>query len=148
MTTEYRQELVLIGRILKAEEKRVIPPGVHYGQIIKVEYRDEPYEYVDFIVTCADIDPKIQLKHGCPNSLTQDNKLWTFLELFGAINVNDAVDPEKMAIGHWLQYQTINKKSEKNGKMYANIVDNSFVILKGPPEEQDKAAPDFAAFQK
>jgi len=108
---------------LEWQEAKRIPDGKHTGRIVRVDYREEPYEYTDIVVRIDDID--IEIRYGCPTFLTEKSKLGRLLTVFGdKFEVGKKVDPNKILAGRKVEFMTLTKRN-KDGKEYAEIVEDS-----------------------
>lgn len=95
--------------------------GKHKGKISSVEYRETPYKYTDVFI--KEEKTEFELKFGCPTSTSEKSKLMRLLAKFQEIKPGDKVDPEKVLVGKDVTFMTITE--EKNGKKYAEIIDDS-----------------------
>lgn len=103
-----------------------IPDGSHTGEITKVTYRTDPYEYTDVSVKPTEHD--VELKYGCPSSLTPNTKLGRLMQAFGARSEKGSkIDPEKVLVGKQVQFMTMKKKS--GDKEFTEIVEDSLKPL-------------------
>ena len=103
-----------------------IPDGEHKGIITKITERTDPYHYVDiWIKVSLDNDKEIELKYGCPATLSQKSKLGKLLEKFGEkYEAGKESDPEEVLVGKNVRFMTLKIKDDK-GVEYSEIVDNS-----------------------
>jgi hypothetical protein len=103
-----------------------VPDGIHSGEIARIEYRTEPYEYTDFVIKLDDVKDA-EMKYGTPSVLTTNSKLGRMLQALGIIpEVGVKIDPEKLVIGKKVTLMTITKKSKKDAsKEYSEIVEDS-----------------------
>lgn len=109
---------------LEWKESIQISDGKYNGEIIRVVNRTEPYNYTDVFIQPD--GKEIELKYGCPTMLTPNSKLGRLLTLFGSgFQKKGKVDPEKVLKGRRVEIMVINKKSKKDGKEYAEIVEDS-----------------------
>ena len=108
---------------LEWKEPIQIPDGSHQGKIIKIEKRDEPYEYTDVIVK---LDTKeIELKYGCPTTLSENSRLGRLVQMFGEKpKPKQKLDIEKVLVGKRVDLMTITKKN-KEGREFSEIVEDS-----------------------
>jgi len=113
--------------IWKAQIK--IPDGSHQGEIVRVEYRDQPFSYTDLVLKLNDVEGA-EITYGCPSVLTPTSKLGTVMQLFGSkFEVGAETDPS-ILIGKKCTFMTINKKSKKNpAQEYAEVVSESLKPL-------------------
>lgn len=108
---------------LEWKEPVKIPDGSQSGEITKVEYRDEPYQYTDIFIKIDNLD--FELKYGCPTILSPDSKLGRLMKVFGAASeAGTKLDPDKVLIGKRVVFMTLMKKN-KDGKEYSEIVADS-----------------------
>lgn len=109
------------------QEPVKIPDGNHSGEITRIQYRFEPYEYTDVCVKIDMENAKIELKYGCPSILTENSKLGKLLIAMGAkFEKGKKEDPEKVLVGKRVTFMTLTKKSKKDKtKEYSEIVEDS-----------------------
>ena len=111
-----------------------IEDGVHKGVIKRVEYRDEPYEYVDIYVQLSDTE--IELKYSCPQSLSESSKIGRLLMKFGVkpnYDSDEDVKVEKYLVGQVVTFMTLKEKSKKDpSREYSVIVDDSLKLATVP----------------
>lgn len=113
---------------LEWKEIKNIPDGKHSGEIIKIIYRTEPYEYTDILVKLDDAD--IEIKYGCPTTLSENSKLGRLMTAFGEkFEKGKKTDPEKVLVGKKVELMTITKRN-KDGREYAEIVEDSLKPVK------------------
>jgi len=111
------------------EAPKSLPEGKHRGEITRVDYRFEPYEYTDIYVKTKGKEGEIELKYGCPSKVTPQTKLGKLLKAFGAdLKPGNKVDPEKILVGKKCEFMTINEETERG--TFARIVDGSLKPLK------------------
>lgn len=104
-----------------------IPDGNHKGQITKILYRTEPYDYTDIYVS-VEGQEGVEIKYGCPSTISKTSKLGRVLVTFGIKLVpGNKVDPDKVLIGRKCSYMTIRKA--KDGKEFSEIVEDSLKPL-------------------
>ncbi len=109
---------------LEWKESIQIPDGKKSGEITKIEYRTDPYEYTDIFVKLDELD--FEMKYGCPTILSENSKLGRVMQLFGeTFEKGKKSDPEKTLVGKKVELMTITKKSQKTGKDYAEVVEDS-----------------------
>lgn len=96
--------------------------GTYKGKIVEVKRRMEPYDYADFYI--QEDNSKVDLKYSCPAKLSKNTKLGTFLSWFIEFKEGEKVNLEQL-IGKKVQFSIINKKSKRDGKVYAEIIDGS-----------------------
>ena len=112
------------------KESIEIPDGNHTGEITKIEYRHDPYEYTDIFIKLDDIDCGVELKYGCPTNLSENSKLGSLIQVFGEKpEKGKKIDPEKVLIGKKVSCMTITKKSKESGKSFSEIVQDSIKPL-------------------
>ena len=110
---------------LEWKERVEIADGNHTGEISRIEYRHEPYEYTDIFIKLDDSD--IELKYGCPTNLSEQSKLGVLLQAFGAeAKAGTKIDPEVALKGQKVSFMTITKPSKKDrDKSFSEIVADS-----------------------
>jgi len=103
--------------------------GQHTGVITKVEYRTEPYKYTDVFVETNNTEGNVvELKYGCPTSITAETKLGKLLKRFGAeLNVKEVLYPAKILTGKKVTFMTMNEVKEKG--TFSRIVKDSLKPL-------------------
>ena len=109
--------------------------GSHQGKIVRVEYRDEPYAYVDFIILVEDANG-LELKYGCPQNITTTSKLGKLIEVFGrTLTPEETItenDIEKLFVGKMMKFMTITEiSSMRDGtkREFARVVDGSIKLI-------------------
>ena len=106
----------------EVKEKVSMVEGSHKGKITKIEYRNEPYQYVDIFIQPE--GKEFEIKHGVPQYLSIDSKLGKLLALFGAtIKPKEKIDPEKILLNRGVKFIVMNET--KDGKDYARVVEGS-----------------------
>lgn len=107
----------------QVEEKTVIEDGKHEGTILRVDYRTVPFDYVDVIIQYEGLE----MKAGYPFMIMPDSLLGERLKAFGCdMKIGDMIDPDDYFIkGTIVEFITMKKTSQKNGKEYANIIPQS-----------------------
>ena len=104
-------------RTFKVKEPKKIEDGVHFGKIIGVEYRDQPYEYTDLVI---EFENGCRIKAGFPSMITPVNKLGKAMILFGAtIEIGKELNPASTFVSKECQFMTMTE----NG--FARIVPGS-----------------------
>lgn len=100
-----------------------IPDGNHTGQITKILYRTDPYNYCDVWLSVDDQDG-VELKYGCPSTISLSSKLGRLLQAFGQeLIAGEGIDPEKVLVGRKCSYMTLKKA--KDGKEFSEVVEDS-----------------------
>jgi len=100
-----------------------IPDGNQTGQIVKIVYRTEPYEYTDIVIKLD--SQNVEMKYGCPSVLSENSKLGRLLQVFGVeAKTGEKINPETILINKKVQFMTITKPN-KNGKQFSEIVTDS-----------------------
>jgi len=105
-----------------------IPDGKKTGVITKIEYREIPYQYTDIFIKMdgKDFEMDFEMKYGCPTLLTENSKLGRLLIVFGETFEKDKKSsPEKVLVGKKVEFMTLTKKSKKEDRYYAEIVEDS-----------------------
>lgn len=79
-----------------------IEDGKHFGKITKLDFRTEPFEYVDIYIELESGDGNsVTIKDGCPASISVKSKLGQTMMRFGCPekeiddNTGGTLDPEK-----------------------------------------------------
>jgi len=114
---------------IPVKESIEIEDGKHYGKISKLEFRSEPFEYVDIYI---DLDAgngnTITIKDGCPATISTKSKLGQTMMRFGCTekeiseNTGKTLDPEKyIKIGTPVEFMTM--KDPKSG--FSRVVEGS-----------------------
>lgn len=116
---------------LEVKKQMVITEGRHTGAISKVveAYRGAGnYHYVDVFFKLDDID--VELKYGCPASVSDTSKLGRLLVTSGCkLEVGTMVDLEQALIGKRFAIMTMNKKGDKSDFEFAEIIEGSIKSL-------------------
>ena len=113
---------------LEWKEPIIIPDGKHTGEIVKIVYRDEPYEYTDIVIKIDGID--IELKYGCPTILSEGSKLGRLMQMFGVeAKSGTKINPETALVNKKVEFMTLMKKN-KDGREYAEVVADSIKPVK------------------
>jgi len=108
---------------LEWKESIKIQDGLHDGEITRIEYKTDPYEYTDIYIKVDNTD--FEIKYGCPSILSEGSKLGKLLIAMGAkFEKGKKIDPEKVLVGTKVKFMSITKKA-KDGKEYSNVVDDS-----------------------
>jgi len=116
-------------RELEWKEPINIPDGIHKGTISKIEYRELPYQYTDVFIKMDDSD--FEMKYGCPTLLSENSKLGRLLIAFGETFEKDKKSsPEKVLMNKKVEFMTLTKKSKKDDREYAEIVEDSIKPIK------------------
>lgn len=121
---------------IPVKESIKIPEGKHTGTISKLALRTDPYEYVDVWVALDDVkDSKgnsVEIKEGCPASITKNSKLGKLLNRFGmsGAELKEAhgknVDIEQwLKTGTAVKLMTVNKPDERTGFEFARVEEDS-----------------------
>lgn len=101
-----------------------IPDGKQTGKIVKIIYREEPFEYTDVIVEIDGFE-EIQLKYGCPTILSENSKLGRLIQNFGIpYQAGIKIDIDNVLVGKEVEFMTITRRN-KEGKEYSEIVAES-----------------------
>jgi hypothetical protein len=95
---------------IKIAEGIKIEEGKHFGKIVDVVARDEPFDYLDVVVTVDNLKKNdgtpVQIKYGMPLDTTKSvrSKLGAFAAAFG-IGIGEELDTEKL-VGRDVEYVT------------------------------------------
>ena len=118
----------------KVEQSVKIDDGLHHGIITRIDYRHEPHEYMDVVISIQ--EGKIIMKAGYPAKLTTDGMMGLLLQRFGILpEVGQEVEPE-LLIGKSCQFMTLQKPGKKDpSKIYANILPESVKPYQGNEAE-------------
>ena len=114
---------------MELEVKKVIniEEGKHTGEVTKLEERTEPYHYIDVYIKIDGED--FEIKYGAPATLSERSKLGRLVSQFTELNEGEKLDLDKTLIGQKVQFMTMNE--EKEGNIYARVVEDSVKPLKG-----------------
>jgi len=104
--------------------------GSHTGQISKVEYRNEPFEYTDIFIRPQ--GKEFELKYGCPTNLSIKSKLGKLLARFTEVKPGLELDPEKILVGKEVTFMTVVEGE------FCKVIDES---LKPAAQESKAPAP-------
>ena len=106
---------------LTVEPSNKVEDGKHEGKIVGVEYREQPYEYTDFII---EFEESKKIKYGVPTALSPDSKLGRLLKLFAVdVKVGNEIDPEEVMIGRDVSFMTMTKQTDRGS--FATVVQDS-----------------------
>ena len=112
---------------IEAQETKQIDEGKHEGFITAIEYREEPFEYIDVYVDCEGVE----LKTGFPAYLTKNSGLGRFLQEMGIdFNVGDVItlkDMQNKLVGKKISFLTANQVTEKG--IFAKILNTTIKAL-------------------
>lgn len=111
-----------------------IPEGRHAGTIVRIEYRDDPFDYTDLHVRLEDVESEqpIILKVGAPTNVSVDvkgkprSKLAILLAKCGVDLSGEDIEPEE-ALNHQISFMTVNEKTEKG--TFARIQPSSIEMV-------------------
>lgn len=112
-------------RALKVKASVSLEDGLYQGKIVRIEYRNEPYEYTDVVI--QEPDSGMELKAGFPTFVCPTSKLGELLKKFGADldkMVGSDIVPDRFLVGKACEFLVTSDKG-KDGKEYANIVRES-----------------------
>jgi hypothetical protein len=128
--------------VLRMKPLVSVEDGKHFGQIVNVARRTEPYDYTDVFIRLTDAGlEKVELKWGAPSHLTSNSKLGKMLALFKKIELDEEVDLREVLVGHNVVFQTLTEVTPKGE--FARIVDGSIKPFDGG---LGKSLPDFPNF--
>lgn len=107
----------------KVEQTIKISDGKHEGIIERIEYREEPYNYVDIVI--KEKEQQLVMKCGMPFSITENTALGQALIRFGArLKVGEEVEVEDyLKDGLMVEFMTLTEKTKKG--TFARIVSES-----------------------
>jgi hypothetical protein len=101
---------------LKVEPDINIEDGRHEGKIVEVKYRDDPFQYTDFII---EFEEGKRLKASYPTNVKPSSALARVISDFGFdVKVGSEVEPE------WLIGKQCSFMTMRDGK-FANVVKGS-----------------------
>ena len=106
---------------LEVKEPLSLEDGKHEGVITRIEYRETPYKYTDIYI--KEKTSELDLKHGCPTSVSTNSKLMKLLAKFTEIRKGIKVNPETALVGKEVVFMTITEGTERGN--FVRIVDNS-----------------------
>ena len=107
---------------LEVKATAYVEEGKHQGEITKVEYRHQPFEYTDIYVRVDGVDAT--LKYGVPTKLSPSTALGVLLASFGQpLQIGQRIDPEKALVGKPCEFLVMTVT--KGEKKYSEIVKNS-----------------------
>ena len=128
------QKTFKVTKSVKLEE------GRHTGEIVKVEFRTDPYQYTDIFVA---VDgwvfegKRAELKYGVATNFSENAQLVQLMGEFGRhLKEGDEVSEEdvrKVFVGKKVSFVTFNEKnndksSKSYGKEFSRIVQGSFKL--------------------
>jgi len=105
---------------LEVKEIKTIEEGKHTGKITRIEERTEPYHYIDIFI---ELENGIELKYGCPASISTQSKLGKTLNQFTELEPGEKINIEKTLVGKKVTFMTINETTDRG--TFARIVDGS-----------------------
>lgn len=107
----------------KVEKTIKIDDGKHEGEITAINYKDEPYNYVDVVI--KESKQEIDLKCGVPFSVTENTALGKMLIAFGAkLEVDKEIEIEDyLKVGTKVEFLTMTEKTSKG--TFARILADS-----------------------
>lgn len=107
----------------KVEKTIKIDDGRHEGEITAINYKEEPYNYVDIVI--KEKEQEIELKCGVPFSITENTALGKILQKFGAkLEVGKEIEVEDfIKTGIKVEFQTITETTKKG--TFARIINDS-----------------------
>lgn len=112
---------------IKAELPKTLSEGVHEGVIKRVEYRHEPFEYVDFWIETTNDEPKT-IKYGTPAKISVATKLGKLLNAFGIkIEPNKEYDPD-ILVGRKVSFVVFTEETDKG--TFSRIAEGSLKPVK------------------
>lgn len=119
---------------LEMQKAKMLEEGKHFGEIVKVFDKTEPYEYTHVVIKVEEDDQEFTIEYSCPSILSENSKLMNLLRSFGVdFEEGKKIDPINVLMGQKVVFMTINKPSKKDpNKHYSTVVDNS---LKPKPAE-------------
>jgi len=106
---------------IEIKESVSLEDGTHKGTITAVEYREEPYKYVDVVIK-EDVTG-FDIKYGCPNNDSEKGKLVLLLKEFKDLKVGDKIEIDDILVGRKVNFMTLKEK--KDGNEYSRVVSNS-----------------------
>jgi hypothetical protein len=121
---------------IEVRESVSLKDGTHEGNIVRVEYREEPYKYTDVYI--KEKESEFELKYGVPTNSNIDSKLMTLLRKFTQIAPGQKIDPEKTLLGRKVSFMTMQEESKKDGRSYTRIVDGSIRPLDNVPDPKQQ----------
>lgn len=107
-----------------------IDEGKHKGKIVRIEYRDTPFEYTDIYMTINGTDSEV--KYGCPSSVSVESKLGKLLMQVANVEIipGHNYDPEALLVGKEVSFVTFNEKGKNTDREFARVSDGSIKPLK------------------
>jgi len=118
-----------LKRMKKKVEKTIkIDDGYHKGIITNIEYRTEPFEYVDIHIKETETD--IELKCGVPFNITENTALGQMLQRFGAtLEVDKEIEVEDF-IKKDVKVEFLTRTDKTDRGNFARIVSDTLKPLK------------------
>lgn len=111
----------------KVHEVVVLKDGSYVGEIIDIQYREEPYNYVDIVV--REKESGKGLKVGVPFYVAENSKLGEMLIRFGAeLKPDKEIEVEDfIKVGSYVDFITMMKKGkgDNKDKEFCNIIPQS-----------------------
>lgn len=116
-------------RALVVTKPLVVADGLHTGTIVRLEYRDEPYKYMDVFVKPDEVD--VELKVSYPQNVTPNSSAGKLLERFGAkLNEGSSIIPYEILVGKKCQFLTSTESVKMKDGHTVNIARVLFETLK------------------
>jgi hypothetical protein len=105
-------------RTFKVKESSQLDEGAHKGKIVDIQYRDEPFAYIDLIIEVPDC--AFQLKYGVSQYLSPSSQFGKLLETFGHTVIPNSdlteEDISKIFKDREVKFVTINESYKKDGE--------------------------------
>ena len=104
---------------IKVEETKSLEDGRHQGEILDIQYREDPYQYVDILISCEGMT----LKASYPQKLAPRTMLGKLLSRFGAeVKTGEEISPEAyITKGKKVEFFTLTEKDDE-GNEYTKIL--------------------------
>ena len=120
------------NRTFTVKESMKLDDGAHTGAIVRLEYRDEPYQYLDFFIKLDGTE--FELKYGVPQNLSMTSKLGRLMEVFGKkLVAGDEIsskDIEDIFLNKKVKFVTVTEIVKVDGQQreYSRIADGSLKL--------------------
>ena len=106
---------------IQVEAVKRIEDGKHEGEIIAIEYRQQPHKYTDIVI---EFEEGKKIKTGVPTAVTTESKLGKLLLDFGAnLQVGQGINPEDVLVGKLCTFMTMTRVTERGS--FANVISGS-----------------------
>lgn len=108
-----------------------IPNGSYTGKIVKVEYRDQPFQYADVEISLDTIKDAVVTASYSSKDLSPTSAFGKFLTQFQELKVGETINPEAILIGQSVALMIMNVPGKKDAsKSYPSIVKGTVMAIR------------------